>query len=479
MPQGVSHTVSNPIVESREYRWRWWALIGASLAVFMAALDSNVVNVALPVMARIFHVDRQIRWVVLSYILPTTALLGAFGALSDVIGRRRITLIGITLFILGSILCGTAQSLPQMVIYRIIQGIGGSAIGSAILAIATVNFAPDERGKAMAVIGLIAPLGAVVGPSLGGLLIGAFGWPAIFYINVPFGVLSFVLVFRLLPRDAGQKLKVFDAWGAVFFSAALVLLIMGLSPTNGRLTTLDLVMLAGAAAAVAILFAVERRAANPLAPPSLVGKRHFTIPLSGIMTMGIVGAGLGFVMPFFLEGTLGMGPEKAGLTLLFFPLAMAAASQVGGRLSDRFHPRLPAAVGAAISLVGVLLLLPLNSHWGLGDLIPRFALVGLGFGFFVSPSSVAVMTATPRDHVGVGGALANTARFLGFALGPTLATVFWNPALTGAAGLAAMRVVVFILAGVQALTLATVLGYKITREARQAKPDAESTSSAA
>ena len=475
MPQGVF----NSVLDSRSYRWRWWALIGASLAVFMAALDSNVVNVALPVMARIFHVDREIRWVVLSYILPTTGLLGAFGALSDVIGRRRITLIGVTLFILGSILCGTAQTLPQMVIYRIIQGIGGSAIGSAILAIATVNFAPEERGRAMAVIGLIAPLGAVVGPSLGGLLIGALGWPAIFYINVPFGIVAFTLIFRLLPRDEARQLKTFDVWGAILFSAALVLLIMGLSPTAGRLTTLDFVLLAGCAAAVAVLVAVERRAANPLAPPSLVGRRHFTIPLSGIMTMGIVGAGLGFVMPFFLEGTLGMGPERAGLTLLFFPLAMAAASQVGGRLSDRFNPRLPAAVGAAISLVGVFLLLPLDSRWSMADLAVRFAMVGLGFGFFVSPSSVAVMSATPRDHVGVGGALANTARFMGFALGPTLATIFWNPGLTAAIGMSAMRTVVLVLAGVQALTLASVLGYRIQQDARQAKTEVESSSSAA
>jgi EmrB/QacA subfamily drug resistance transporter len=479
MPKGVSYSISNPIVDSREYRWRWWALIGASLAVFMAALDANVVNVALPVMARIFHVDRQIRWVVLSYILPTTALLGAFGALSDVVGRRRITLLGITLFIAGSILCGTARSLPQMIVYRIIQGVGGSCIGSAILAIATVNFAPEERGKAMAVIGLIAPLGAVLGPSLGGILIGALGWPAIFFINVPFGILSFTFVYRLLPRDSGMALKVFDVRGAILFSAALILLILGLAPTNGRLTNLDFLLLAGCAVAIAALVAVERRAANPLAPPSLVARGPFTIPLLSIMTMGIVGAGLGFVMPFFLEGTLGQSPERAGLTLLFFPLAMAGASQAGGRLSDRFHPRLPAALGAALSLVGVILLLPLDSHWGLADLIVRFALVGLGFGFFVSPSSVAVMAATPRDHVGVGGALANTARFLGFALGPTLATVFWNPGLTGATGLVAMRIVVGILVGVQALTLTSVLGYGAPRDARQARDDAESSSSAA
>ena len=475
MPQGVFNTV----VDSPEYRWRWWALIGASLAVFMAALDSNVVNVALPIMAGMFHVDHQIRWVILSYILPTTALLGAFGALSDVIGRRRITMIGVTLFVLGSVLCATATSLPQMIIYRVIQGIGGSCIGSAILAIATVNFAPGERGRAMAVVGLIAPLGAVVGPSLGGILIGAFGWPAIFLINVPFGIVSFALIFRLLPRDAAPQLKRFDAWGAVMFSAALVLLLLGLSPSAGRLTTLDFVLLAGFAIAVAVLVAVERRAVNPLAPPSLVSRRHFTIPLSGIMTMGIVGSGLGFVLPFFLEVNLHYSPEHAGLTLLFFPLAMAAASQIGGRLADRFNPRLPAAVGAAISLVGVILILPLSSNWSTVAIAARLAMIGLGFGFFVSPSSLAVMTATPRDHVGVGGALANTARFLGFALGPTLATVFWNPALVGPVGMTAMRTVVALMVGVQTLTLATVLGYRVSREARAARSGAESSSSAA
>jgi EmrB/QacA subfamily drug resistance transporter len=476
MPQGFSV----PSVGSREYRWRWWALVGASLAVFMAALDSNVVNVALPVMARIFHVDRAIRWVVLSYILPTTALLGVFGALSDIIGRKRITLIGVTLFLLGSVLCGTAQSLPQMIVYRIIQGIGGSCIGSAILAIATVNFAAEERGRAMAVVGLIAPLGAVVGPSLGGLLIGAFGWPAIFYINVPFGIVAFAVIFRLLPRDPAPVVKAFDFGGAILFSAALFLLLMGLSPNNGRLTTVDILMLIGSAATVAGLVLVERRAKNPLAPPSLVGRRRFSIPLSGILTMGIVGSGLGFVMPFFLEVVLGQGPERAGLTLLFFPLAMAAASQVGGRLTDRFHPRLPAAVGAAISLVGVVLLLPLDSHWSMAAMAFRFALVGLGFGFFVSPSSVVVMAATPRDHVGVSGALVNTARFLGFALGPTLATALWNPGLLGPASLSAMRTVLFILVGVQVLTLASVLGYQKRHDARKATSDeAQASSSAA
>jgi EmrB/QacA subfamily drug resistance transporter len=475
MPKGVLV----PGLDPHAYKWRWWALIGASLAVFMAALDSNVVAVALPIMANGFHVTAEIRWVTLAYILPTTTLLGAFGALSDVMGRKRVTLLGVGLFILGSILCGTAQGLPQMIIYRILQGIGGASIGSAIIAIATVNFAPEERGRAMAVVGLIAPLGAVVGPSVGGLLVGALGWPSIFYINVPFGIVSALLIFRLLPRDGAGELKAFDLGGAGLFTAALFLLIMGLAPTNGRLTGTDFLLLGGFAASVIALVFVERRAAHAILPPSLVSRRHFTIPLTGIMTMGIVGSGLGFVLPFFLETTLGLGPERAGLTLLFFPLAMALASQAGGRLADRFHPRLPAAIGGAISLVGIILLLPLSTGWRIFDVALRLAIIGLGFGFFVSPSSVAVMAATPRDHVGVGGAMVNTARFLGFTLGPTIATVFWNPGLQGGNGLAAMRTVLFLLTGAQALTLATVLGYRVQGGGRNAKTEAPSSSSTA
>ena len=323
------------------YRFRWWALAGASLAVFMAALDSNVVNVALPIMAGGFRVSSDIRWVVLSYLLPTTALLGAFGALSDVIGRKRITLVGVVLFVAGSILCGTAQSLGQMVLYRIIQGLGGACLGSSILAIATVNFAPQERGRAMAVIALIVPLGGVVGPSVGGLLIGVFGWPAIFYINVPFGLVSFFLIARLLPADGTRRIQVFDGWGAALFTASIVLLILGLSPSNGRLTTTDLLLLAGCLAAVAAFAAIERRAKNPLLPLSLVRRGGFSIPLAGLMMSTLSASGLGFVLPFFLENTLRMGPEKAGLTLLFLPLGIATASQIGADSQTVSAPSFP------------------------------------------------------------------------------------------------------------------------------------------
>jgi MFS family permease len=315
----------------------------------------------------------------------------------------------------------------------------------------------------MAVVGLIAPLGAVVGPSVGGLLIGAFGWPSIFFINVPFGLLSFLLVARLLAKDSPPGIKAFDFGGAVLFGVSILLLILGLSPVNGRLTGTDLVLLAAAAAAVAGFALVERRAANPLVPVAMVRRARFSVPLAGILLMPFVGAGLGFLVPFFLEVTLGMRPAQAGLTLLFFPLAMAAASQVGGRLSDRFHPRLPAAIGAVISLVGVALIVPLNSGWTGLDVALRLAVVGLGAGFFIAPSSVAVMAATPREHVGVGSALVNTARFLGFSLGPTIATIFWSPGLAGQAGLSAMRMVAIVLTAAQAAALATVIAYRVER----------------
>ena len=465
---------------TREYRYRWWALAGASLSIFMAALDGNVVNVALPVMARTFHVSADIRWVVLSYIMPTTALLGAFGALSDVVGRKRITLAGVVLFILGSVLSGTAQSLGQMIVYRIIQGLGGACLGSAILAIATVNFAPEERGRAMAIIALIVPLGGVLGPSLGGILIGAFGWPAIFYINVPFGIISFILIARLLPADKNmQRIQAFDGRGAVLFTISLVFLILGLSPSKGRLTTMDILLLAGCLAGAAVFVVIERRARNPLVPLSLVRRRHFSIPLAGLMTSTLSASGLGFVLPFFLENTLQMSPERAGLTLLFLPLGIAAASQIGGRLSDRFNPQLPAALGAGMALVGVSLCLPLSSSWSMADVAIRLAIGGLGAGFYIPPSSVAIMAAAPRDHVGVAGGLINTGRFLGFALGPTVATTIWSPTLQGALGISAMRMVLVVLIAAQAATLASVLAYRARTEDREARPRLESQTGAA
>jgi EmrB/QacA subfamily drug resistance transporter len=463
---------------SREYRFRWWALAGASLAVFMAALDSNVVNVALPIMARAFHVSTDIRWVVLGYILPTTALLGAFGALSDVLGRKRITLAGVVLFVAGSALCGTAQSLVQMVAYRVIQAIGGACLGAAILAIATVNFAPEERGRAMALIALIVPLGGVVGPSVGGLLIGAFGWPAIFYINVPFGIIAFLLIARLLPADTARGARSFDTWGAALFTVSVVLLIMGLSPSNNGVLVRDVLLLAGCLVTGAAFVAVERRAENPLLPLSLARRRHFSIPLSGLMMSTLSASGLGFILPFFLENTLSMSPERAGLTLLFFPLGIATASQIGGRLSDRLRPQIPAALGAAMALLGVFLFMPLRGTWTMAGVALRLAIGGLGFGFYIPPSNVAIMAATPRDHVGVGGALVNTGRFLGFALGPTAATILWSPSLQGAVSLASMRMVLIVLVVAQAASLASVLAFRAQSEDREARPRLESSQAA-
>jgi len=433
----------------------------------MAALDGNVVNVALPIMARVFRVSSEIRWVTLAYLLPTTALLGAFGALSDIVGRKLVTLLGVMVFVVGSALCGISGTLTQMILFRVVQGIGGAAIGSAIMAIATVNFEPGERGRAMAVVTLIAPLGAVTGPSVGGLLIGALGWPSIFYINVPVGVVAVALIARFLPGDNRGRTVRFDGAGAVLFTVALFLLVMGLSPQRGRLTSLDMVLLAGCLACAAGFVLAERRASDPLVPLALLGRGSFSFPVLGIMTMAAATIGLGFLLPFYLEGTLGLSPERAGLTLLFFPLGIAAASQIGGRLTDRFQPRLPAAIGSAVAFVGFILLFPLDPHWTAVQVAIRLAVGGIGTGFFLSPSNVAAMSATPSEHVGVGGAIANTARYLGFALGPTLATILWSPDLEGPAGLAAMRTVLYLFAALMACSLVSVLAYRARRRGEE------------
>ncbi len=257
------------------------------------------------------------------------------------------------------------------------------------------------------------------------------------------------------------------------FTAALVLLLLGLSPAAGRLTRTDFILLAGFVAVAVTLVVIERKAAAALLPPSLVRRARFSLPLLGFMASASAMAGIAFILPFFLEVTLKLGPEKAGLTLLFFPLGMAAASQIAGRLTDRFDPKLPAAAGAALNLLGIVLMIPLSSSWSIPAVALRLAVSGLGMGFFITPSTVAIMAATPREHVGVGSALVNTARYLGFALGPVFVSLFWSPGMSEPANHTAARLVVIVLAAIQAAALASVFSYRAERAERGVRPNAE------
>ncbi|CAM2946704.1 MFS transporter [Paenibacillus sediminis] len=434
---------------------RWWALTAAALGIFMVALDSSIVNVALPTLGESFKSTAHIQWVALSYTLTLVAVIVAAGRMSDMFGRKIAFLTGIGIFLLGSILCGTASSLALMIVYRVVQGIGGAFIAAPIAAVATVMFPIYERGKAMGIVGIIGPLGGLIGPSVGGFLIDAWGWRSVFYINIPVGILSFLLLKKLLPVDSEYKKTRFDTWGSLSLAFASLFLLLGLSSTIHGYSTVQEFILS------AILFTafllIERKVQSPMIPVPLMKQTTFTMPLLGILSTSIVGAGLGFLNPFFLQYKIGMSPSQIGLVILFYSLGMAIAAQLSGLITDKLGTKLSSGIGAFIGIVGLFLYTPLNSHWTIGTVMWHLFFIGFGSGMFTTPTNVAIMSATPHEFVGMSSAISNMARNLGFALGPTIATVFWTPGMASSIG--AMRTVVYALIVVQFVAWISSVGY--------------------
>lgn len=407
---------------------RLLALIPTVLAVFMSSLDMNIVNLGLPLMSHDFQAGAEIKWVTLAYLLPGFALLPMFGAWSDIVGRKKIFLAGIAIFTLGSLLCGLAGSLSQMVLFRAVQGIGASGIAAPMFAIVASMLSPEERGKGMAIMGMVGPLGGVTGPTVGGLLVDVWGWSSLFWINVPIGLISSLLLWRYLPEsaDGHKKRRPFDVLGIVLLSLAILSCFLALSPEVVRSGVGIALFIVLALSSFALFIAAEKRASYPAIPLTVMKETSYLLPLVGIMASSIIGSGIGFLNPFFIQGVLGLSSSQTGLIMLCFPLGMIAATRLGGKMSDRAHPRISAAVGASIVLVGLLIYLPLNPEWTAYDIMSRLFVMGFGHGWFVAPSSAAAISSVPVSYMGIHSAMMNMFRTLGFALGPTLAAMAWS-----------------------------------------------------
>lgn len=455
-----------------------------ALGVFMATLDSSIVNLALPSMAGAFRVDAEaVSPVVSAYLIAIAASLLLFGAVGDRIGRRRLYLAGLALFTLGSGLCATAWSLEALVAFRALQGIGGAMMFSLGPAILTSSFPPQERGRALGWIGSAVAGGQTAGPVLGGLLLNFFGWPSIFVINLPVGVAAYVAAGRVLSREDGGSrfhradgsLAGFDLEGAVLLPAGLLFLmaLFDLGPVLGPASPPVVVLACATLAAFALLRRVEGGAEAPLVELTVLGNRQFVASnLAAGVSFIAIGSVL-FILPFYLRGVLGFEAYQMGLALLPIPLAIAVVGPLSGRLSDRVGPRAPCAAGLTLAALAVVSLAALGTHAGSGDLVWRLAAFGGGMALFQSPNNSAAMGALDRRLLGLASGMIATMRSLGLALGVSLGALLLSgfyaaqtggvPLPTGdlapdpAAFVEAQRATLLIIAAVLAVGVATSL----------------------
>jgi EmrB/QacA subfamily drug resistance transporter len=401
-----------------EYKWK--AMFTVWIGIFMATLDGSIVNVALPTLTAYFKTDiTTIEWVVMAYLLTITSLLLSLGRISDMIGRKAIFAGGLAIFTIGSGLCAISGSENQLIFYRVVQGIGAAMLMATGIAIITHAFPPQERGKAMGLIGTVVAIGSMAGPVAGGFLIEKVGWQSIFYINIPVGIFGTAMALTVLKKDETTSGQTFDIPGALSLFISLMALLLALSQgqESGWLSGYIILLFVLSIVFIIIFIRIENKAMHPVMELSNFRNRPFAAAnISALISFAAL-YNVILLMPFFLQNELGYSPEQVGIVFLAVPLVMSVVSPFSGWLSDRTNSFLLSSIGIGISSVSILWLGYLSPTSGSIDVVLRLALLGLGMGLFQAPNNSIIMGALPKEKIGIAAGTLGTMRNMGMVIG--------------------------------------------------------------
>jgi EmrB/QacA subfamily drug resistance transporter len=402
----------------------WWTLLGACMGLFLLMLDSTVVTIALPSIQRELDASNaDLQWMLNAYLLAVTVLVVTLGRFGDMFGRKRVFLIGLAAFTGGSVLAALAGDPNVLILGRVIQGAGGAALLSLSLAIVSDAFPEDERPRALGIWAGVSALALGLGPLVGGELLTSLSWRWIFWINLPFAVVGFVvtLVATRESRDETGGHRI-DVAGLVTFSSGLTAVVLALIEGKGwgwtSPATLGL-FVAGLALLVAFWF-VEHRAAQPIVDfPLFRNRPYFGANAAAFALVSCYWATM-FLQPQYLQNILDHTPLEAGLLILPVTVPMIAISPLSGRLIARFGARNLMTFGMALAVVGVFLQTRITGSTGYGLLFVAYLILGIAIGLVYAPMSTAAMTAMPREKAGIAAGVLAMNRILAASLGLAL-----------------------------------------------------------
>jgi EmrB/QacA subfamily drug resistance transporter len=397
-------------------------ILGAVLlSLFLAALDQTIVATALPAIVRDFNGIDLLSWVSTGYLLASTAMVPIYGKLSDMYGRKPILLWGIVVFLLGSALCGIAGSMLQLIVYRVIQGIGAAAITSTAFATPADLFAPAERPKYMGLFGGVFGIASVIGPFLGGLLTDQFSWPWVFYVNVPVGLLALAFVITKMPLlSSGARARI-DWLGTVLLIGAVVPLMLGLTldkSIHPWSSPLILGLFAAALACTAFFLVVERRVASPVISLDLFRNRTFSVGVVASVLNGAAFFGAVLFLSLYMVNVLGLTATKAGLAQIPLMAGFVLSSNISSLLVQRFgRYKAFMIAGFVMMIAGFLLMSLITMENTVYDIAWRVFLVGLGMGPALPLLNLAIQNAVQPHQIGAVTAGRQFFQQLGQALG--------------------------------------------------------------
>ena len=391
----------------------------AALSTFLVGFTGSSINIALPSIGRELKMDAVLLgWVATSYILASATLLLPFGRLADIRGRKRIFIYGILTYTIASLLLSFVPSASALISLRVVQGVGSAMIFSTGIAIVTSVFPAGERGKALGITAAMTYLGLSLGPVLGGILTQYFGWRSIFLAMVPLGATTVALLLAKVKGEwAEAKGEKFDFIGTTSYSLSLIAIIYGFSLLPA---SLGIWLTAAGAAGIFAFVSQEVKLAHPLLDINLFRKnRVFAFSNLAQLFSYSAAFAVGFLMSLYLQYIKGLSPQSAGLILVVMPAVQAGFSPFAGRLSDRIEPRILASTGMGLITVGLALFTSLNGSTTLGFIMGGLITIGLGFGFFASPNTNAIMSSVREKRYGVASAILATMRQIGmmFSLG--------------------------------------------------------------
>jgi MFS family permease len=406
----------------------------------LSSLAATIVNIALPALADALSSPlQQVQWILLAYLICVTALVVVAGRLADIVGPKRLLKAGILLFTLGSGLCAAAPDLELLVAARAVQGAGAAIMTALSLALVGAGAPKDRIGSAMGMLGGVAALGTALGPVLGGALLAGFGWRALFLVNLPLGLLAFLLASRHLPDDAPPAAggwKRFDFAGALLLGSSLTAYALAMTPGRGGFGAASGALASAAALLFGLFLVAQAKTATPLVRLALLRDRTVGPGLAmSAVVMTVLMATL-VVGPFYLARGLGLGPALTGLVLSTGPAVAALAGVPAGRLVDRYGARAAALAGLVAVGAGCLLLSLAPPTLGAGAYAGPIALVTAGYALFQAGNNSAVMAEAAPGERGVVSGMLTLSRNLGLITGASAMAALFGLA-SGVSDLAA------------------------------------------
>ena len=408
-----------------------WLILGVLVMMpFVASLDSSIVNVALPSMAKDLATSTSsIAWVITSYLIAISATIIIFGRISDIIGKSVVFNFGVALFTIGSLLCGISSSVQFLILSRVIQGIGAAGAMATNQAIITTVFPPHQRGRALGLSGSFVAIGGMVGAPLGGIIVSNLSWHYIFLINIPIGVIASILAFKILPKAKEHSKEKIDTKGAVLFAVFVVSLFTGM--INGQeigYNHLSIILAFIIAIGSFILFLkVEKNTEKPLLELSLFKNGLFSLSLFCAFISFASISCLNIIMPFYFQGTLSFSPAKAGIIMMIAPIILSFTAPLSGYISDKIGSELISFLGLLLMSIGLLSMAVLNQNSVLTLIIVLIVIVAAGNALFQSPNTSMIMSLVPREKLGITGSMNALTRNLGLVFGTSFSTtVLYN-----------------------------------------------------